>query len=414
MGKKSEAMGVMFIGLVFTAAFFSTLSSATGSNHMEELFMYNVGADIVINVDENLRNVTNDIVAEIEAIEGVNSVSALLKIYGRTLYLQASGLYEPILVNMSVPIYGIDPVSWVRSAFLLPYFALSGSPSESIPLLATDETNVISSFMPVQQYMTGRPIYNNSVSVVIQVDNHNHELNCSIVDVMSTDYATRSVSYFPGEQDIRDFLIMNISYVHNILNTTRVNKIYIDLAADTNYTRVMNDIRTIANFTSEEVISAQEDIDQVLDSRTGQSIYGVYTLNLLFSLIYLTAGLMIISIVKNRRLQKQFSILRALGTPNSSIVRSVLMDTGIGLLLGILIGLMVGLFLSLLLLQIPLAFLGSTTEIVWFQLPVILVLPLPLLSGIILLSFLSAFATTYIATKKSLGSNLADDFRHNE
>ncbi len=414
LAKKSEAMGVMFIGLVFTAAFFSTLSSATGSNHMEELFMYNVGADIVINVNENLRNVTNNIVDEIKTIEGVNSASALLKIYGRALYLQAIELHEPVLVNMSLPIYAIDPASWIHTVFLLPYFTISGNPFESIPLIAAKESNVVSSFMPVQQYVAGQPVYNNSVNVVIQIIDQEYPLDCTIVDVMSTDNAIRSVSYFPGEPEVRDFLIMNITYVQATLNTTRVNKIFVDLSADANYTKVMEDIRSIGNFTSEEVSSAQADIDKVLDSRTGQSVYGVYTLNLLFSLIYLTAGLMIISIVKNRRLQKQFSILRALGTPNSSIMRSVLMDVGVSMILGILIGLIIGMFLSLLLLQIPLAFLGISAEIVWFQLPVILVLPLPLLVGIILLSFLSALTTTYIATKKSLESNLADDFRHNE
>jgi ABC-type lipoprotein release transport system permease subunit len=82
--------------------------------------------------------------------------------------------------------------------------------------------------------------------------------------------------------------------------------------------------------------------------------------------------------------------------------------------LGILIGSIVGLFLSLLMLQIPLAFLGVTTEIVWSRLPVFIALPMPLLASIILLSFVSAFATTYIVTRKSLNSNLADDFRHNE
>ena len=82
--------------------------------------------------------------------------------------------------------------------------------------------------------------------------------------------------------------------------------------------------------------------------------------------------------------------------------------------LGIVIGSVVGLFLSRLLLQIPLAFLGVTTEIVWSRLPVVLTLPAPLLAGVILLSFVSAFVTTYIVTRRGLSSNLADDFRHSE
>ncbi|MFW9963530.1 MAG: FtsX-like permease family protein [Candidatus Sifarchaeia archaeon] len=414
LAKKSEAMGVMFICLVFTAGFFSSVSSTTGSIHMKELYSFDVGADIVINVNENIRNISSDIVDEIVAISGVNNASALLKIYAYVSYLHTVEPQGLIQVNTSIPIYAIDPTSWIHSAFLLPYFSISGKPSETIALLAANNTNVISTFMPIQQYLVNQAIYSNSVKVHIQGPNQNYTLNCSIVDVMSTSYATRTVSYLPGEPDIRDFLIMNIGQIQNIRNTSHVNKIYVDITEDANYTRIMEDIRNIANFTTEEIEITQAGIDEVLDSRTGQSIYGVYTLNLLFSLIYLTAGLMIISVVKTRTLQKQFSILRALGTPNSSIMRTVLLDIGVSIFLGILIGSIVGLFLSTLLLQIPLAFLGVTTEIVWSRLPVFLILPLPLLTGIILLSFLSAFVTTYLATRKGLGSNLADDFRHIE
>ena len=414
LARKSEAMGVMFIGLVFTAGFFSVVSSTTGSTHMDELYSFDVGADVVINVDESLRNITKDIVNEIRAIDGVNNASGMLKTYSRVLYMEAIELQEPVLVNTSVPIFAIDPMSWLQSSFLLPYFALSGDPFSTLPLLAEDQTNVVSSFRPVQQYASGEPIFNDSLRVVTYSNELNFALDCSIVDVMSTDQDFRTVSYFPGEPEIRDFLIMNISYFHNIFNTTNVNKIYVDLADDTNYTRVIEDIRGLANFTVDEIVSSQAGIDAVLDSRTGQSIYGVYTLNLLFSLIYLTAGLMIISVVKTRRLQKQFSILRALGTPNPSIMYSVLVDVGVSMLLGIIIGSVIGLFLSFLLLQVPLAFLGVTSEIVWSRLPVFLVLPVPLLTGVVMISLVSAFVTTYFVTKKGLSSNLADDFRHIE
>jgi ABC-type antimicrobial peptide transport system permease subunit len=414
LAKRSEALGVMFIGLVFTAGFFSAISSTTGSNHMDELFHFDVGADIVINVNENLRNVTSDIVEEINSIDGVIISSALLKTYARVFYLQAVEQQDEVLVNTSITIFAIDSFSWSQSAYLLPYFAQSGNLQDSISLLDDDSENVIGSFMPVLQYVAGEPVYHDRVKVVIQTYAQTHEINCSIVDVLSSEYASRSVSYFPGEPEVQDFLIMNIDYIHYTLNTTNVNKIYVDLASDANYTEVLEEIMSIGNFTSEEVVSAQAQIDEVLDSRTGQSIYGVYTLNLLFSLIYLTAGLMIISAVKTRRLQKQFSIMRALGTHNRSIMSSVLVDVGLSMIIGILIGSIVGMFLSFLLLDIPLAFLGVTTEIVWSRLPVILVLPVPLIAGIVLLSFGSAFFTTYLATRRGLSSNLADDFRHIE
>lgn len=414
LAKKSEAMGVMFIGLVFTAGLFSVVSSSTGSNHMEELFSFMVGADIVINVDENLRNVTNDIVDQINAIEGVNNTSALLKTYSFVQFLQALENQDPVLVNISLPIYGIDPDTWAETVFLLPYFTMSRNPVDRISLLAENHTNIISSFKPIEQYAGGNPLYYDSVKIVTVTSGLSFIIDCTIVDVMSADYEQRGTNYFPGEPDVQDFVIMNIDYIQNIRNTSTVNKIYVDLHETANSTKVMEDIRSVANFTTDELVSSQSEIDSILDSRTGQSIYGVYTLNTLFSLMYLTAGLMIISVVKTRRLQKQFSILRALGTSNSSIISAVFVDTGVSMVLGMLIGSLIGFLLSSLLLQIPLAFLGVTTEIVWSRLPVYLVLPLPLLAGILILSLTSAFTTTYYVTNRGLNSNLADDFRHSE
>ena len=415
LAKRSEALGVMFIGLVFTAGLFSAVSASTGSTHMQELFYFDVGADIVINVDEDLRNVSNDIVDQITAIEGVNVASAVIRTFSYVQFVQASEIQDPALVNISLPIYGIDAESWVQSAFLLSHFALSGNPLENIRLLAEDQSNVISSFRPIEHYSGGNPAYYDSVSVYTVIsESINYTIDCTIVDVLSVDNEMRSMNYLPGEPEIGDFLFMNIDYLQDTLNLTYVNKIYIDLEENANYTRVMDDVKNLANFTTDEVSSAQAEIDAVLDSRTGQSIYGVYTLNTLFSLMYLTAGFIIISVVKTRRLQKQFSILRALGTSNSSIMSAVFVDTAVSLLLGVLIGTLVGLFLSSLLLQIPLVFLGVTTEIVWSRLPVYIALPVPLLVGILLLSFVSALATTYFVTKRSLSSNLADDFRHNE
>jgi ABC-type lipoprotein release transport system permease subunit len=414
LAKRSEALGVMFIGLVFTAGFFSAVSASTGSTHMQELFYFDVGADIVINVDGDLRNVSSDIIDQIEAIEGVNIASPLIQTYSYVQFTQASDVQDPSLVNLSLSIFGIDPESWVQTAFLLPYFSVSGNPFESVPKLAESQSNVISSFKPIEQYSGGIPIFYDSVKVVTLVSGINFSIDCTIVDVMSTDHELRSTNYFPGEPEVGDFLIMNIEYIQAILNTTFVNKIYIDLTENSNYTRVMEDVKSLANFTTDEVESSQAEIDAILDSRTGQSIYGVYTLNTLFSLMYLTAGIMIISVVKTRRLQKQFSIMRALGTSNSSIMSAVFVDAGVSMLLGVLTGTLVGLLLSSLLLQIPLVFLGVTAEIVWSRLPVYLALPLPLLIGILILSFASALATTYFVTKRSLSTNLAEDFRHTE
>ena len=135
------------------------------------------------------------------------------------------------------------------------------------------------------------------------------------------------------------------------MNNTRVNKFYIDIDPGTNYTKVMNDINAIAPYSFYDIESPFTSIECVLDSRATQSIYGAYTLNVLFSLIYLTIGMVIVSVVRVRGLRKQFSVLRALGTPSSSIIIASLTETSIGILIAAAIGGTIGITLAFLLMN---------------------------------------------------------------
>ncbi len=137
-------------------------------------------------------------------------------------------------------------------------------------------------------------------------------------------------------------------------------------------------------------------------------------MNVLFSLVYLTIGMVIVSIVRVRGLRKQFSVLRALGAQNKSIIIAVLTETSIGILIAAGIGGAIGISLSLLMLNIPLLHMGTATARLWGRLPVQLVLPLPLISVIIGVAVGASLFATYFVLRRTLKLNIAEEIQYNE
>ena len=415
LAKNSESIGVMFIALMFTAGVFSSISASTGSTHMRELFSFDTGADVVLNVVGNQDNITLDLIDNITSIEGVLHTGGMLETNAHVSFLQSS---PAGIVRMSTPlrVFAVQPVQWMEAAFILPYFLESGDAVNSFSLLAENQTNVITSFKPSIAGSSSSSRYHNNLTLNFKgpptnvTFYGNFSFNCTIVDTMSVSYSMNTVNYMPGAADIRDFVIMNISYVHQLLNTSRVTKFYVDIDESMNTTRIVEDLQALDPNGLSILVTSQR-IDNVLSSRTGQSINGVYTLNIVFTLAYLTIGVTLISAVRSRKLQKQFSVLRAFGAQSSSVVFSVLLDTLLSVSAGCLIGLFVGVFLSSLMIQLPLAFLGLGGDVTWSRLPISLMIPFPIVVGIISLAFLASLIAVALVTKRSLSSNIADDFK---
>ena len=393
MFKKSEALGTMFIAMVFTAGLFAALSATTGNTHMKHVFYFETGADVAVEVDPTLSNVTMDLVQNITAVEGVALVSPMIRVTGYIQYWNAYAYGGGENINRTISVFGVQPDTWIETAFWLDYFTMQDFPETSIARLnesLSDGINVITTFKPVSHYtidsITRQPIPQYSPFLDLQVFSSDwyNLTQCSIVDIMASDLETYTQkTYFPGESDMTDFLIMDISLLHNWINSTHVTKFYVDLEPEANYTQAMNDIYRIAPHSFDSIESAFEPIDAVLDSRATQSIFGAYTLNVIFSLIYLTFGMIIVTTVRVRSLRKQFSVLRALGAETKSMVVASLVDTATGLLLAALIGGAIGTTLALLLKDIPLLYMGLSTTQLWTRLPVNLIVPWPLLAGII-------------------------------
>ncbi len=425
MFKKSEAMGTMFIAMVFCAGLFASISATTGDTHMKQVFSFQTGADIAVDVNSALNNVTIDLVDNITAVEGVAQVSPMLRTTGYIQYWDAYYVGSGRNVNRTISVYGIQPDTWASTAFFLDYFTFASTPIASISRLSENNennTNIISSFKPIASYTVdsvtqqSRPVYSNILDLQIFSPGWYNETECTIVDLMinTLEQTMTRQTYFPGEPDASDFVIMDLDLLHSWINSTKVNKFYVDLEPGANYTQAMIDIYNIAPDSFTNVEAAYESIDSVLDSRATQSINGAYTLNVVFSLLYLSIGMIIVSTVRVRGLRRQLSVLRALGTESKSMIVAALADTSIGLLLAALIGGTIGVSLAFLLLNVPLLYMGITTSQLWSRLPVFLNIPWFIVFIIVSTAVIVSLLATYFVLTRTLKLNIAEEIQYTE
>ncbi|MFW9919515.1 MAG: FtsX-like permease family protein [Candidatus Thorarchaeota archaeon] len=412
---KNETMGVMFIAMVFTAAAFSAVAATTGTHHIYQLSEFNVGSDIVVDLNTFGNNVTTDILEDIRSIDGVQGASGLLE-WGCLVHYQTIGPVAIITNHRAVTLYGIQPDLWLDTAFFLPTFTKNLNPTEAFSYLSDDTSNILASFQPIIGYDIAEDrsytyVYSNLLDVHIYGQPEDVYLNLSIVDVMSVDQDRDTQTFLPGFPDDRDFLVANIDLIHDVLGIPLISKAYVKLEAGVNHTKVIEDIWDIDPDSIVQINSAQDQIDDVIGSKAGNSIYGVYTINVLFSLFYLTIGMSIVAIEKNRGFKKQFSVVRALGSQAESVQSAMLIDAVLTMAMASIIGIFIGSLLSILVLQTPLTYIGVSGSLDWQRLPIALVLPLDIFSLILVLSFSIPLLGTHLITRHSLNQDLADELR---
>ncbi len=411
--RKSEAMGVFFLAMVFTAGLFSSISAQTGTTHMKNLIFFETGADIVLDVHQGLDNVTLETVRKLEQIQGVEKASGMLRTTGFISY-EMQGESGATTIRSSIPLFGIEPIAFGKTAFLDATFSINGTPQASLQTLASNDRNIIASFRPLLYISGETPVYLDTMDVEIRTPWRNYSSTCNIEDVFGSDETGSGNSYLPGESDVSRFILMNLTYVHSCMNTTKVSKIYINLEDGADYNSILLQIQDMLPNSFEKMESALAQIDAAQNSRTGQSIQGVYTLNVIFSLVYLTIGMTVVSVVKSKNLSKQFSVLRALGADTKPIMITTLVDAMLGLLMAAIIGLLIGLVLTSIILQMPLVYTGVSSTISWQRIPISLAIPIPLISGIVMLAILFTATSTFFVTRNTLGKNIAEEIQHNE
>jgi ABC-type lipoprotein release transport system permease subunit len=424
--KRSEAVALVFISLVFTAGVFSSLSANSGYEHMKDLFMFDVGADVVIDVRSGSDNVTLDMISNILSVEGVSHASGLMWTSARVTYQEYWRGYLAS-IDESLVIYGIQPREFSESAFLKPEFGYYGDPRVSIPILGESEEYAITNFKPISYYDrdsfgNSYPVLSDHVSVELIGPNGKHILNCTIINVLGStpssnarglygDSIFTGATYMPGEDIQERFVMLDINTLQKYLNISHVDRFYIDLTADANYTQAMRDLGNVSPSSFDRISSPYPQIDAILDSRAGESIYGEYTLNVIFSILYLTAGITLVAKAKVRGLRKNLSILRALGEQHTSIIKAMLIDSIIAMALGAIAGGFIGFILTYIVLQMPLTYLGLSTQVTWERLPLVISTPVVLIICILALAFVFSTAISFLVVRNGLESNIAEDIQ---
>jgi hypothetical protein len=171
MKTRSEALGVMFIAMVFTAGTFSAIASSTGATQIRNLKSFEIGADIVAEVRPHVDNVTLDLAEMIAEIEGIVETSAMLEVDAIAQYYTV-GPVTTVEHHRVITLYGVQPTSWAQVGFFLPYFTDKLPPEEALNKIAEDDSNVIASFKPVLGYNVApdrsySPIYGNYVDIYL-------------------------------------------------------------------------------------------------------------------------------------------------------------------------------------------------------------------------------------------------------
>jgi ABC-type lipoprotein release transport system permease subunit len=416
--KKSEIIGTMFIALVFTAGVFSSVSASTGYAHMEHLFLFETGADISVELNPAFDNMTRAFVDNLSAIEGVTSACAVLEASGVVMYTTQDTMGAVSQVRREINVIGVQPELYEETGFWLPYFAYESTPQMGLQAMQLANSNVLSSFKPFShyagQYPNRVPVYGDTYRLEIARDpNEKFYLDCNIVDTLSS-MEGGGVRYLPGYSNLPSFVLVNLNYVQMALDTDSVSRYFVRIEDGANYTRIIQDIHEAAPNNVVGIDSAHEQRDQTLDAKAGQSVFGVYTLNVVFALVYLTAGMAVVSVIRVRKLRREFSIMRALGSDTSSIMLVVGIDMLAGICIASVIGSLFGIFLASLVSQIPLVFIGSSTTSLWTRLPVVPSIPTGILAGIIGTAFVFSLFAVLTVTWRCLQANIAEEIQYAE
>ena len=415
MKRRSETIGIMFISMVFVAGIFSSLSAHTGSMHSRDLIMFNTGADILIETHPDFHNITLDIIPEIKAIDGVIEASGVFLKYEHVLY-QAIGPYSTLEINRTMLILGVQPNIWIDTAFWLPYFTSEMTPDSALSLLRENEQTALSSFKPINGFElvddSYEPLYGDFLTLQLGTRNNSRLVDLTIIDVLAKDSSDESLKYLPGMPGAEEFLVVNIDVLHEFYNTTEVDLLYLDLEDGVNCTHIENEISSLSQHGFSSVQCAQEQIDALEESSMSRSIIGVYTLNILFSLLYLTLGMTIVSFEKNRIMRSDLSLLRAFGLRPSRIIIVLLLDTVLSISYAALIGGSIGFVLSFLILNSPLVYIGVSNASSWGRLPVVLAAPWTLLGSLVIVSFILPLIAVLVISKHTLQTQVAVDLRY--
>lgn len=409
----SEAIGVIFISMVFVSAFFSTIAATTSSNHIRELVLFDYGAEIVVDVDTSLNESGLDLVEQVRNIDGVTEAAGLLE-YALYVEYRITGPYATEIYKGRFPIIGVECPEWGLASFSLPYFTESAPLDESLQMMAENASFILSSFRPIVGFSINPDYsyetnYGKTVLLLSETGGFNQSLE--IIDILSVDGAIDTETYLPGYPGLTNFLVVNINLLHEMVGTDGISKIVIETDEGSDHKAMISQISTLLGAKALSIASSQERLEEILTTRGSQSIFGIYTLNLLFSILYLTVGMIIVTYDKARGMSKQFSILRAIGTDIPSLTRAILSDAFVSICLSCIIGSIVAMTMILMVIHSPMIYIGSSLLSDWFLLPLTISFAFDKIFAFVAIGFVFPLVSTYLIARMKLRVSIADDLR---
>jgi ABC-type lipoprotein release transport system permease subunit len=407
--RKSEATGAMFISMVFLACFFSAISSHTSSTNLRNNILYTHGADLNIHLVLETSISYESVLEEIESLQGVSSACVLSVTTAFVQYL-FSGPVESTFHNRSIQIIGVQPRLWYETAYWESYFAKGLGTSMALDMIQQNTSLVLTSFRPVIGYHLVDSAYTELYSDELSLLLESGELvDLEIVDILSEDQTLESPNYLPGFPDVEEFIVVNMDLLEEHSDSFRVTDIEIDIQEGYDWQVIMQQIHSIIPDAIEYYDSAIQEIDHVVSSRSTQSIYGIYNLNILFTLLYLTIGTGVMTVSQSRKKQKEYAILRSLGVENSAILSSTLLETAMGIAFSLIIGGGVGILMSFMIHRTSLIYSNLQGQTAIGLLPISYAIPWSILVSICLLGFIFPLVVTLLISRGTLKRNIAAD-----
>ncbi len=276
---------------------------------------------------------------------------------------------------------------------------------------------VLSSFLPVLGFNVNpdysyEPVYGDRVVLLSGPRGVNQTLK--IIDILSADGGTASRTFLPGHPGTTRFLVVNIRLLFSILGTSQISRVVVKTNPGSDHQAIMASIRSSVGAPLISVKSAFDEVDAILSTRASQSIFGIYSLNLLFSVFYLTVGMIFVTYEKNKQMSKQYSIVRALGMESKAVAFAVMIDVLIAVTLSCFIGAAVAVVMIQMVVHTPLVYLSVNQSLDWSMLPISMTVPWFGVAVLLVIGFLFSIASTFVLTRVMLRVSIAEDIGHPE
>jgi len=395
---------LVILSLTLSFSLAVTTTQATILNHVHDLSYYYAGSDISFRISDDFRNETAQILQEVIDMTSVQNATLIRIITGQIYFVFENKAGKEYSLLTDIKIIAIDK-SFLSVAYLEPYF-LKESQVKSIIFdnkSALASSDLSWSFSRCKRY----------TPYIINSKNRYVRLNASVTDYFE---------YFPRIRFMNSssFLIVNASHLRSFSFKETTNYIFIKTKKNINVTSVANEILQKFKDKITEIHVAEVTREAILSRKDNVILFGFFIQMSFYMVIFLSLGIIVISINKIKRYRKEYAILRALGFTEKQFIIYFSLDMFlpfiVSLLAALVIALIAGLYVAtpeFMLRYLDLStligessFFGQEVSAIYYYeniLPVECTIPLATwiqIIGIIALSILTSIMLMLLAVKK--------------